>query len=89
LREVSKEITNCSVLKEISDRNRFVENLLKEKSTVSSRPADKNLLATKIEKVVEEDFDFKTLPKIKVYDYEQLRQNHDISPIQKREIRSI
>jgi putative transposase len=78
LREVSKEITNRSVLKEISDRNRFVENLLKEKSTVSVRPADKNLLATKIEEVVEEDFDFKTLPKIKVYDYEQLRQNHGL-----------
>jgi putative transposase len=78
LREVSKEITNRSVLKEISDRNRFVENLLKEKLTVSVRPADKNLLATKIEEVVEEDFDFKTLPKIKVYDYEQLRQNHGL-----------
>jgi putative transposase len=78
LREISKEITNRSVLKEISDRNRFVENLLQEKSSVPVRPADENLLATKIEKLVEEDFDSTTLPKIKVYDYEQLRQNHGL-----------
>jgi putative transposase len=78
LREISKEITNRSVLKEIRDRNRVVENLLQEKSSVSVRPADENLLATKIEKLVEEDFDSTTLPKIKVYDYEQLRQNHGL-----------
>jgi putative transposase len=76
LREISKEITNRSVLKEIGDRNRFVENLLKEK--LSARPDDENLLATKIEELVEEDFDSKTLPKIKVYDYEQLRQNRGL-----------
>ncbi len=77
LREISKEITNRSVLKEISDRNRFVENLLKEKSS-AVLPDDENVLATKIEELVEEDFDPKTLPKIKVYDYEQLRQNRGL-----------
>jgi putative transposase len=77
LREISKEITNRSVLKEIGDRNRFVENLLKEKLS-AVRPDDENLLAKKIEELVEEDFDSKTLPKIKVYDYEQLRQNRGL-----------
>jgi putative transposase len=74
LRSSSKEITNRSVLKEIGDRNRFVENLLEDRSFSS----EENLPLLDTEDKVEQGFDLKTLPKIRVYDYEQLRQEHGL-----------
>jgi putative transposase len=74
LRSSSKEITNRSVLKEIGDRNRFVENLLEDRFSSS----EENLPLLDTEDKVEQGFDLKTLPKIRVYDYEQLRQEHGL-----------
>ena len=77
LRRSSKEITNRSVLKEIYDRNHFVENLLEERfsSSAHTESSEENPSLSDTE---DEGFDWKTLPKIKVYDYEQLRQEHGL-----------
>jgi putative transposase len=73
LRDASKEMTNESVLKEISDRNRFLENLLNGKSSPS---ALRDMPTADIEEREEQVFDHKTLPSVRVYDYEQLCQDH-------------
>jgi putative transposase len=77
LRGAAKEITNRSVLEERYDRNRFVEDLLREKASPVSRI--QSPLAPNIEEdedELEQEFDPATLPKIQVYDYEQLCQEH-------------
>ena len=78
LRKTSKEITNRSVMKERYDLNRFVENLPQGKSSsfADTESSEERLPLSGFEDELEQEFDSKTLPKIRVYDYEQLRQNH-------------
>jgi putative transposase len=80
LRKISKEITNQSVMKERYDFNRFVENLPQGKlsSSAHTETLEENPPLSDVEDDLEQEFDLKTLPKIKVYDYEQLRQNHGL-----------
>jgi putative transposase len=80
LRKSSKEITNRSVMKERYDRNRFVENLPQEKPFRSVCPelAEETQSLKDIEDEIEQEFDLKTLPKIRVYDYDQLRQEYGL-----------
>jgi putative transposase len=77
LRGAAKEITNRSVLAERYDRNRFVEDLLREKTSPVSRiqsPLTPDI--DEDEDELEQEFDPATLPKIQIYDYEQLCQEH-------------
>jgi putative transposase len=80
LRKSSKEITNRSVMQERYDRNQFVENLSQEKPFPSVCPdlAEETQSLKDTEDEIEQEFDLKTLPKIKVYDYEQLRQEYGL-----------
>lgn len=80
LRKSSKEITNRSVMKERYDLNRFVENLPQEKSSSSAHTesSEEKLALSEAEGHLNQEFDLKTLPKIRVYDYEQLRQDHGL-----------
>jgi len=80
LRQVRQEITNESVLVEVRSRTRFVEALLSEQKT----PVASQSLATKLEsdlaqeseEPLEQPAERRPLPSIRVYDYEQLRQEH-------------
>jgi putative transposase len=77
LRTASKEITNQSVLKEIGERSRYVEQLLQESSpSVWQRSSSQALPPEPIETEIEDDepiFPRKMLD-VQVYDYEQLRR---------------
>ncbi|PZO57438.1 MAG: transposase [Phormidesmis priestleyi] len=80
LRQVRQEITNESVLLEIRDRTRFVADVLSE----NRAPAVSQSLAIKpesdcdrdSEEPLEQPAERRPLPSIRVYDYEQLRQEH-------------
>jgi len=88
LRQVRQEITNESVLMEVRSRTRFVEALLSEQKP----PVASQSLATKPEhdssqeklrqrdpddeEPLEPPAESRPLPSIRVYDYEQLRQEY-------------
>jgi putative transposase len=83
LRSCSKKITNQSVLAEMSDRTQFVETLVQERAAAAvergsqpSQTSSPDSLEAEIEP--EEPVVSKPLPKIRVYDYEQLRQEHGL-----------
>jgi putative transposase len=81
LRNGSKEISNQSVLEEISDRTRFVENLLNGPPLSSSdRPSQLESPPASVEDEMEQEEPAisKSLPNIQVYDYDQLRQEHGL-----------
>lgn len=80
LREAHSEITNQSILMEIRDRSQFVDAVLSAPSTVS-QPTTAAIAATdpSDEEIEPESFlPPKPLPPIRVYDYEQLRQEHGL-----------
>ena len=79
LRQARSEITNQSVLAEIRDRLQFVDEvvseplpltLLKKPSAIATDPDT--------DEAEPESSSSKPLPEIRVYDYEQLRQEHGI-----------
>ena len=77
LRQARQEITNQSMLAEIRDRTRFVEDLLSKKIP----PAGRQSLAMDQASALSQDtceppVERPPLPSIRVYDYEQLRQEH-------------
>lgn len=79
LRQAHQEITNQSMLSEIRDRTQFVDDLLSEKIT----PAGSQARAMDPENDLNQDTceppaERPPLPAIRVYDYEQLRQEHGI-----------
>lgn len=79
-RKTSKETTNRSAMKERYALNRFVENLPQGKpsSYVDTESWEEISSISDDEDDLEQEFDPKTLPEIKVYDYEQLRQNRGL-----------
>jgi putative transposase len=84
LREARTEITNQSILSEMRDRTRFIDELLSEPSQ-SSQPlsaesddATATDLLSAEETKPESSKAPKPLPAIRVYDYEQLRQEHGL-----------
>jgi putative transposase len=80
LREARTEITNQSILSEIRDRTRFIDELVSEPSPPSQPPTAAIAEdATPIEETKPESSKApKPLPAIRVYDYEQLRQEHGL-----------
>lgn len=80
LRQVRQEITNESVLMEVRSRTRFVEALLSEQKpsaagqSLATKPECD--LANDSEEPLEQPAERRPLPSIRVYDYEQLRQEH-------------
>ncbi|MEM6866920.1 MAG: Mu transposase C-terminal domain-containing protein [Cyanobacteria bacterium P01_C01_bin.121] len=78
LREARTEITNQSILSEIRDRVQFIDELLSEPSQPSHPPsAESDDATTSAEALKPESSQSpKPLPAIRVYDYEQLRQEH-------------
>jgi putative transposase len=80
IRQKSKAITNESVLKEVRDRSRFVEKLLKE--SASSVWERSSMQEGGVEGIEEEDesrpYVPREMPKVRSYDYEQLRREHGL-----------
>ena len=74
LRQARQEITNESVLSEVRDRTRFVEDLLSDNPNSMTEENDDDLEES--EELLEEPPKRRPLPDIRVYDYEQLRQEH-------------
>ena len=74
LRQAQKEITNESVLSEVRDRTQFVEDLLSGNSQSISEESHNDLEDS--EAPLEQPTQHRPLPSIRVYDYEQLRQEH-------------
>ena len=74
LRQARQEITNESVLSEVRDRTRFVEDLLSDNHQPTSHESEPELEDS--EELLEEPTERRPLPAIRVYDYEQLRQEH-------------
>ena len=74
LREARQEITNESVLSEVRDRTRFVEELLSGAHKSTSEESD--LDESESEEFLEAPPLRRPLPPIRVYDYEQLRREH-------------
>lgn len=79
LRQVRQEITNESVLTEIRDRTRFVADVL----SANRAPAVSHSLTNQEiaddsddQEPLEPPAERRPLPSIRVYDYEQLRQEH-------------
>lgn len=79
LRQVRQEITNESVLTEIRDRTRFVADVL----SANRAPAVSHSLTNQEiaddsddQELLEPPAERRPLPSIRVYDYEQLRQEH-------------
>jgi putative transposase len=80
LREARTEITNQSILSEIRDRTRFIDELLPEPSQ-PSQPAPAAITEDGLsveDPKPESPNTHKPLPAIRVYDYEQLRQEHGL-----------
>jgi len=81
LREARTEITNQSILTEIRDRVQFIDELLSEPSQPRSAESD-DATATDLPSAEETKPESskapKPLPTIRVYDYEQLRQEHGL-----------
>lgn len=81
IRQKSKAITNESVLKEVRDRSRFVEKLLKESApSVWERTSMQELALEGIEEEEEQEAPYvpREMPKVRSYDYEQLRREHGL-----------
>lgn len=80
LREAQTEITNQSILTEIRDRVQFIEALLPEPPMTSQPSASAIAAAPKSvdETEPEVSVEKKPLPEIRVYDYEQLRQEYGL-----------
>lgn len=82
LRQVRQEITNESVLVEVRSRTRFVEALLSEQKlpvasqSLATEPEPERDLINDSEEPLEPPAERRPLPSIRVYDYEQLRQEH-------------
>lgn len=74
LRAARSEITNQSILSEIRNRVQFIDELLSEPSPAQSGDATPSAEAPKPESSPAP----KPLPVIRVYDYEQLRQEHGL-----------
>ena len=74
LRQARQEITNESVLSEVSDRTRFVEDLLS--GNLNSTSEENNDDSEESDTPLEQPTKRRPLPTIRVYDYEQLRQEH-------------
>ncbi len=73
LREAKTEITNQSVLREIRHRHQFIEELLsKPRPTALADDAEAEISEP------EPPTEQKPLPAIRVYDYDQLRQEHGL-----------
>lgn len=80
LREARTEITNQSILSEIRDRVQFIDELLSEPSQPSQpppAPMGEDVPPTEAT-APESSQSHKPLPAIRVYDYEQLRQEHGL-----------
>lgn len=81
LREARTEITNQSILSEMRDRVQFIDELLSEPSQPRSAESD-DAIATDLPSAEETKPESskapKPLPAIRVYDYEQLRQEHGL-----------
>ncbi|MBE9098370.1 DDE-type integrase/transposase/recombinase [filamentous cyanobacterium LEGE 07170] len=80
LREARTEITNQSILSEIRDRLQFIDALTAEPSTAASQaPSTSGEDAPRVDATEpESSITHKPLPPIRVYDYEQLRQEHGL-----------
>ncbi|RMH10370.1 MAG: transposase [Gammaproteobacteria bacterium] len=84
LREARTEITNQSILSEMRDRTRFIDELLSEPAQPSQPPPAESDDATATDLLSAEETKPesskapKPLPAIRVYDYEQLRQEHGL-----------
>lgn len=79
LREARTEITNQSILSEMRDRTRFIDELLSEPSPPAQPPTAAIAEdASPIEGTKPASKAPKPLPAIRVYDYEQLRQEHGL-----------
>ncbi len=74
LRQARQEITNESVLLEVRDRTRFVEELLSGEHRSRSEASDPD--ESESEEFLEPPPESRPLPSIRVYDYEQLRHRH-------------
>lgn len=84
LRQASGEVTNQSVLAEMRDRTHFIDNLLEQPLPTPNESPDPDPLpqvpikTEEVEDLPDEPVDIKPLPKIRVYDYEQLRRDHGL-----------
>jgi putative transposase len=80
LRQVRQEITNESVLVEIRERTQFVADVLQAKRSPAESESSVKQASDDLDQDGEEQFEPPTerrpLPTIRVYDYEQLRQEH-------------
>ena len=85
LRKAKQEVTNQSILAELRARTQFVNELLEDKGDIANRKRDtseidKDLITIEGEAEKERDkiLKPKPLPEIRVYEYEQLRQEHGV-----------
>lgn len=77
LRQARQLITNESVLSEVRLRTRFVEDLLSgNHQPPSAESEDRQRAQADYEEPLEQPAERRPLPSIRVYDYEQLRQEH-------------
>jgi putative transposase len=74
LRQARQAITNESMLSEMRDRTRFVEELLLDNPKSATEESEQD--SEESEEPLEEPTERRPLPAIRVYDYEQLRQEH-------------
>ena len=74
LRQARQEITNESVLSEVRDRTHFVEELLSGDRQPKTKESDYG--SEESDKPPEEPTERRPLPVIRVYDYDQLHQDH-------------
>lgn len=79
LRQASEAVTNKSVLAEMRDRTQFIDNLLEQPFPLPDPLSEAPQSSTESEEdVPDEPVVLKPLPKIQVYDYEQLRREHGL-----------
>ena len=80
LRQARQEITNESVLSEVRSRAQFVEDVIKSQRSPSERRPSSPLQESDSDPDDQEELEPSTqhrpLPAIRVYDYDQLRQEH-------------
>ena len=80
LRQARQEITNESVLSEVRPRAQFVEDVIKSQRSPSERRPSSPLQESDSDPDDQEELEPPTqrrpLPAIRVYDYDQLRQEH-------------
>ena len=78
LRRAKQEVTNQSVLAELRARTQFVNELLEDKGDTSEIDKDLITIEGEAEKERDKTLKPKPLPEIRVYEYEQLRQEHGV-----------